>query len=122
MAQDQYMQLQAFAIATGNTGNFVVLKEDEHGRYIEYAFREGAPMTTDVFPGMTPSNRTLLPETNMTTITGERPVCTRSVKSMSPVCFRVVTKTKMGTNTVHRVTPVRNVLKPTLHIGHTRNR
>ena len=40
MAQDQYMQLQAFAIATGN---FVVLKEDEHGRYIEYAFREGAP-------------------------------------------------------------------------------
>ena len=43
MTQDQYMQLQAFAIATGNTGNFVVLKEDEHGRYIEYAFREGAP-------------------------------------------------------------------------------
>lgn len=43
MTQDQYMQLRTFAIATGNTDRFVILKEDEDGRYIDYAFQEGAP-------------------------------------------------------------------------------
>lgn len=43
MTQEEYMKLRAFAIATGNTENFVVLKEDEHGRYIDYAFKEGSP-------------------------------------------------------------------------------
>lgn len=37
------MQLQAFAIATNNVEKFVILKEDENGSYIEYAFKEGAP-------------------------------------------------------------------------------
>lgn len=43
MTQDEYIKLRAFAIATGNTENFVILKEDEHGRYIDYAFKEGSP-------------------------------------------------------------------------------
>ena len=43
MTQDEYMKLRAYAIATGKLDRFVVLKEDENGRYIEYAFQEGAP-------------------------------------------------------------------------------
>lgn len=43
MTQDEYMKLRAYAIATGKVDKFVVLKEDENGRYIEYAFQEGAP-------------------------------------------------------------------------------
>ena len=43
MTQEQYMQLRAYAIATNNVDRFVILKEDEEGRYIEYAFQGGAP-------------------------------------------------------------------------------
>lgn len=43
MTQDQYMQLRAYAIATDSTDRFVILKEDDFGRYIEYVFQEGAP-------------------------------------------------------------------------------
>jgi hypothetical protein len=41
--QEKYNILKAYAIATGQLEEFVVLKEDEYGRYIEYAFTMGAP-------------------------------------------------------------------------------
>lgn len=43
MTREEYNKIRAWAIATGNQDRFVILKEDEQGRYIEYAFREGAP-------------------------------------------------------------------------------
>lgn len=35
--------MKAYATAIGRLDEFVILKEDENGRYVEYAFKEGAP-------------------------------------------------------------------------------
>ena len=43
MENRDYAKLKAYATAVGRLDNYVLLKEDEHGRYIEYAFQEGAP-------------------------------------------------------------------------------
>ena len=43
MKQENITLLKAWATATDNLEIFVYLREDENGRYIEYAFIEGAP-------------------------------------------------------------------------------
>lgn len=43
MTNEEIQQLRAYAVATGREDKFVLLKEDADGRYIEYAFKEGAP-------------------------------------------------------------------------------
>lgn len=43
MTQEEIKTLKLYAALTGTMGDYVVLKEDEQGRYIEYAFIEGAP-------------------------------------------------------------------------------
>lgn len=43
MKQENIALLKAWATATNNLERFVYLREDENGRYIEYAFIEGAP-------------------------------------------------------------------------------
>ena len=43
MKQENITLLKAWATATNNLERFVYLREDENGRYIEYAFIEGAP-------------------------------------------------------------------------------
>jgi len=43
MKQENITLLKAWATATDNLDRFVYLREDENGRYIEYAFIEGAP-------------------------------------------------------------------------------
>ena len=43
LSQENIEKLRAYAIVTNQTDNYVVLKEDEKGRYIEYAFKEGCP-------------------------------------------------------------------------------
>ena len=42
---------------SGALDEYVILKEDEKGRYIEYAFKEGRSRTTVVFHGMTSHTR-----------------------------------------------------------------
>lgn len=43
LTQEELIKLKAWATVTGNLDNYVILKEDEKGRYIEYAFQDGAP-------------------------------------------------------------------------------
>ena len=43
MEKKDYERLKAYATVSGMLEDYVVLKEDEQGRYIEYAFKEGAP-------------------------------------------------------------------------------
>jgi hypothetical protein len=43
MKQENITLLKAWATATNNLEKFVYLREDENGRYIEYAFKEGTP-------------------------------------------------------------------------------
>jgi hypothetical protein len=43
MKQENITLLKAWATATNNLEKFVYLREDEKGRYIEYAFKEGNP-------------------------------------------------------------------------------
>ena len=43
MTEKEHAMLKAYAMATNNLEKFVILKEDDEGRYIEYAFKEGAP-------------------------------------------------------------------------------
>lgn len=43
MTEDLFLKMKAYAIAKNKLESYVVLKEDEQGRYIEYAFKEGAP-------------------------------------------------------------------------------
>ena len=43
MKEQDIKKLKAYAITTNNTDRFVILKEDEQGRYIEYAFQPCAP-------------------------------------------------------------------------------
>lgn len=43
MDRREFIARKAHAIVMGDLDKYVVLKEDEKGRYIEYAFKEGAP-------------------------------------------------------------------------------
>ena len=43
MTKEETIMLHAYAIATHTTNQYVILKEDENGRYIEYAFCKGEP-------------------------------------------------------------------------------
>ena len=43
LSQENIEKLRAYAVASNRTDDYVVLKEDENGRYIEYAFKEGCP-------------------------------------------------------------------------------
>ena len=43
MTKDLFLKMKAYAIAKNKLESYVVLKEDERGRYIEWAFKDGAP-------------------------------------------------------------------------------
>lgn len=43
MTPEELQKLKLYAELTDTLDKYVILKEDEQGRYIEYAFREGAP-------------------------------------------------------------------------------
>jgi len=43
MTEENTLRLHAWAELYGKMDSFVILKEDEKGRYVEYAFQEGCP-------------------------------------------------------------------------------